>query len=93
MWQNIYCYHKIDAVHKGKKPFKCDICDYRSPQKCHLNRHIASIHEGKKPFRCDICDYGCSQKSDLTDTWHQFMNERSPSSVTFVTTAVLEIIP
>ena len=52
----------ISAIHEGKKPFKCDICDYRSSQKGCMNTHVASVHEGKKPFKCDICDYRCSQK-------------------------------
>ena len=34
-------------VHGGEKPFKCDICDYRSSQKGYLKSHVASIHEGK----------------------------------------------
>ena len=43
---------KIAPVHEGKKPFKCDFCDYNSSQHSNLNRHIASIHEGTKPFKC-----------------------------------------
>ena len=51
------------SVHEEKKPFKCDICDYRCSQKSNMNKHVASVHEGKKPFKCDICDYSFSQKS------------------------------
>ena len=52
-------------VHEGKKPFKCDICDYCSSRKSHMNRHIESVHEGKKPFKCEICDYSCSLKKTM----------------------------
>ena len=53
----------VESVHEGKKPFKCDICDYRDALKRgQINRHVASVHEEKKPFKCDICDYNCSQK-------------------------------
>ena len=46
--------HKL-SVHDGKKPFKCEVCDYSCSQKGHLNRHIASVHEGMKPFKCEKC--------------------------------------
>ena len=29
----------IAAVHERKKQFKCDICDYSSSKKNHMNRH------------------------------------------------------
>ena len=29
----------IAAIHEGKKPFRCDICDYRCFQKNYMNRH------------------------------------------------------
>ena len=78
----------IGAIHEGKKPFRCDICDYRCSQKSSLTRHIAQVHERKRPFKCEICDYSCSRKHML----NLFMKERSHSNVTFVTTAVLERI-
>ena len=49
----------VTSVHKGEKPFKCDICDYSCSRKGNLNRHV-SMHEGNKPFKCDICGYSCS---------------------------------
>ena len=47
----------IESVHEGKKPFKCETCEYTYSQKSHLNQHVAKVHEGKKPFKCQICDY------------------------------------
>ena len=44
------------SVHE-KKPFKCDICDYRSSQKRSINRFVSSVHERKKLLKCDICGY------------------------------------
>ena len=55
----------VTSVHKGEKPFKCDICDYSCPRKGNLNRHVQSFHDGKKPFKCDICNYSCSLKNHL----------------------------
>ena len=55
----------VVSVHEGKKPFKCDICDYNCSQKSVMNRHVASVHQEKKPFKCNICDYSCFQKKDM----------------------------
>ena len=54
----------MTSVHKGKKPFKCHICDLSF--KCgtcnkdftsdkDLRQLVNSVHEGKKPLKCDIC--------------------------------------
>ena len=36
------------AVHEGKKPFKCDLCEKTYTQKSHLNTHIRAVHGEKK---------------------------------------------
>ena len=33
------------CVHTGEKPFTCHICDYASPQKSNLKRHIMKMHQ------------------------------------------------
>ena len=38
----------VASVHEGKKPFKCESCDYRFAQKSDMKRHVALVHEGKK---------------------------------------------
>ena len=55
----------ISLVHEGKKPFKCEVCDYSCSQRSTMNVHVASVHERKKPFKCNICDYSCSQKGNM----------------------------
>ena len=45
----------IDAVHKEKKSFKCNICDAGFSRKDHLNRHIEAVHGGVEPFKCLWC--------------------------------------
>ena len=50
-------------IHEGKKPFRCDICDYSCSQKGNMKTHVASVHVVKKPFKCDICDYSFSLKN------------------------------
>ena len=46
----------VSSVHKGKKPYQCDMCDASFAQKQQLQIHIASVHERKKPYNCDMCD-------------------------------------
>ena len=41
----------VTYVHEGKKPFKCDICDYTSSGKNNMEKHVAAVHEEKKPFK------------------------------------------
>ena len=53
------------SVHEGKKPFKCESCDYSCSLKGHLNQHVASVHEGKKPFKCKTCNHSFSEKGSL----------------------------
>ena len=45
----------VSSVHEGNKPFKYDICNYRSPckgdlKKSTFKKHVASVHERNKPF-------------------------------------------
>ena len=64
---NPFCSEKSDmnrhvsSVHEGKKPFKCDFCDYSCSRKGDMNRHVSTVYESKKSFKCGICDYTCSQ--------------------------------
>ena len=55
----------VASGYEGKKPFKCDICDYSFSQKGNMKSHVASVHEGKKSFKCDIWDYSCSLKGHM----------------------------
>ena len=55
----------IEPAHERKKPFKCDVYDYSSSQKFHLNLYISSVHDQTKPFKYELCDYDCSRKSIL----------------------------
>jgi uncharacterized Zn-finger protein len=41
----------IESVHEEKKPFICNICNYKCYHKPSLRRHVESGHEGKKPFK------------------------------------------
>ena len=39
--------NQIVADKNEKKTFECEICQYSSYRRDHLDRHVASIHEGK----------------------------------------------
>ena len=38
----------VVSVHKGKKPFKCNICDANFSDSGNIKRHVFKIHEGRK---------------------------------------------
>ena len=56
------------SVHKGKKPFKCDICDVCFTHKHDLKYHTEYVHEGNTPFKCDMCDAGIGNYSPVKFT-------------------------
>ena len=55
----------ISAVHEGKKPFKCSICDKSFGRKSHMELHISAVHEEKKPFECLLCKEGFTRKENM----------------------------
>jgi hypothetical protein len=46
----------IAAVHKNKKNFFCDLCEYSSFQRSCMIKHMKSIHLAKKIY-CEMCDF------------------------------------
>jgi hypothetical protein len=44
------------SANKGKKAFKCSICDKIFPQKFHMERHKVVDHNIKKTFKSKIYD-------------------------------------
>ena len=53
---NPFCSEKSDmnrhvsSVHEGKKPFKCDICDYTCSLKQQMKTHVVKKHKFKLQF-------------------------------------------
>ena len=56
---------KHERIHTGEKPFKCNFCESRFPQKGNLTIHERT-HTGEKPFKCNFCEKGFSEKGGLT---------------------------
>ena len=65
-------------VGKGKKPYKCTICDKNFQTRRHVKVHIEEVHEKKKPFSCVICDYKCARDSNLKQHIVSVHEEKKP---------------
>jgi hypothetical protein len=50
---------------KGKKPIKCDICDYGCYQKSDMKLHVVSVHDRNKQLKCKIREYRSSENSNI----------------------------
>ena len=53
------------AIHEGRTPHKCLICDYSCARKDQLKGHINTVHERMKPHKCSSCEYSCVTNSHL----------------------------
>lgn len=50
--------------HTGNKPYKCNVCDYKTTQRDRLDSHVRT-HTGEKPFACPECDFRSTTKQGL----------------------------
>ena len=53
-----------NSTDRKKKPFKCEVCDYRCADIYYLRTHMR-IHTGEKPHKCNVCGYSCAQSGAL----------------------------
>lgn len=51
-------------VSSARKRHYCEICDYSTPRKGDLTKHMR-IHSGQKPFTCEHCSWKFKQSSHL----------------------------
>ena len=57
---------EVDAVHKGLKNYKCEICFKTFAAKGNYSMHVDRVHKNIKPFECDKCTLAFPQKCFLT---------------------------
>ena len=66
------------ADHVGRKPFQCNICESKFPQKSRLSKHINAVHFGEKPFKCENCKSSFSDKHKLNRHVSAVHEEKRP---------------
>jgi hypothetical protein len=64
-WHLKFHYNIKIRSRKGKKPFACTKCAYKSALKCNLDIHMRR-HDGIKPHECDMCGKRFTTSSTLT---------------------------
>ena len=81
----------IIKVHEKTKLSQCSGCDFRSPLKMQMSRHLQTIHKnqnceilylGDKDQKCTLCDYRSALKVDLTKHIHEFRDVKQNWSCT-----------
>jgi KRAB domain-containing zinc finger protein len=65
----------IDLTQAGLMPFACIVCEFRTPHKSSLARHMMT-HTGEKPHACTLCEYRTARKTHLTR--HMKTHTREP---------------
>ena len=60
-----YCRMTNHLLDPTRESFKCPLCEYKSPRKGHVERHIL-IHSGEKPYTCSECNYKSHTKDAMT---------------------------
>ncbi|KAA0189216.1 hypothetical protein HAZT_HAZT009594 [Hyalella azteca] len=59
-----YCRMTNHLLDPTRESFKCPLCNYKSPRKGHVERHIL-IHSGEKPYSCSECNYRSHTKDAM----------------------------
>ena len=45
----------VNSVHRGIRPFQCEVCEKRFAQKATLRTHMRT-HTREKPYQCEVCE-------------------------------------
>lgn len=55
---------RIEPEQQNGLVFKCEECEYQSPRKYNLSKHVESVHQGVR-HPCVHCDYKATNRSNL----------------------------
>uniref|UniRef100_A0A663MBG3 C2H2-type domain-containing protein n=1 Tax=Athene cunicularia TaxID=194338 RepID=A0A663MBG3_ATHCN len=61
--------------HRGRGPYRCDVCGKRFSLKTNLVTH-QRIHTGERPFTCGVCGRRFNQKGNLVTHYRTHTGER-----------------
>uniref|UniRef100_A0A146LZB2 Zinc finger protein 92 n=4 Tax=Lygus hesperus TaxID=30085 RepID=A0A146LZB2_LYGHE len=56
--------HHMDIVHRGLRPYVCNVCSYSASSMSTLKMHLRS-HTGEKPYACPYCRYKTADHNSL----------------------------
>ncbi|KAF6210892.1 hypothetical protein GE061_014004 [Apolygus lucorum] len=56
--------HHMDIVHRGLRPYVCNVCSYSASSMSTLKMHLRS-HTGEKPYECPYCRYKTADHNSL----------------------------
>ncbi|XP_051970259.1 myoneurin [Xyrauchen texanus] len=73
-------------IHKGIKPYQCQLCTRSFRQGNQLKTHMR-IHTGEKPFGCTACEARFAQKCQLVYHCRMHHGEEKPHKCDFCTAA------
>ena len=66
--------HKL--IHKGIKPYKCDLCEKTFTEQGTLRTHLVT-HSMIKPFKCELCDYTCKTNPQMRHHYKKEHNDEN----------------
>ena len=66
--------HKL--IHKGIKPYKCDLCEKTFTEQGTLRTHLVT-HSMVKPFKCELCDYTCKTNPQMRHHYKKEHNDEN----------------
>ena len=65
-------------------PYKCLMCEYKTPFKRYLKKHFQSRHSKEKLYRCKVCGVAKIAKENVVCHWQRIHNPNRQEDLTHV---------